>query len=181
MGSQAANPKAKAVKRGTLDQSIRDDYHAIPSEERCVRLGQMRGCSHSHRCMDCWVDSGGTDMQQADIRTKPNEDWLTMELFVEDGISMLAELVHKRAVRTNPNGFHPRPLTCDNGRREVVDFDNGTFMLRGGLQGRGKVNFRVGDFACVWGAHIGYCGYQNRAIKGKEWIRLFTAAMESLA
>ncbi len=180
MGAQADNPKAKARQRIEVDASQKDAYWAIPEEERCLRLGQLRGCSHSHRCMDCWADAGMSPMhKQADIRIAPPE-WIRMELFVEDGISMIAGLVHQRAVKTNPNGFHARPLTCDNSRREVMDFENEVLLLRCGPQPKGKVNFRIGDFACVWGAHVGYGGFQNRPIKGKQWMRFVRDAMESL-
>lgn len=183
MGAQAENPKAKARQKREVDASQKEAYYEVPDGQRCTRFGQTRACSHSHRCGDCWFDAGFSPVKQAEVKVAP-PGWIHMEIAVEDGISLLASLIHQRqTVKSGTDGFPGRAITSHHtGRLMPRPFENHVFELRPGAQ-RGHIpNFRIDefDFSARWGEHIGYCGYQSRPVKGKEWIRIMQRCLESL-
>jgi hypothetical protein len=182
VGAQAENPKAKARQKVEVDASQKEAYLAIPDNKRCLRFGQLRECSHSHRCADCWFDSGLSPVHVQAKVILPPPDWIPMELFVEDGISMLACLIHQRYMAKEATSFPGRHLTARAGHNPPPDFSNHVFQMRQGTQRRGSENFYVEayDFKARWNEHIGYGGFQNRQVKGKEWIRIMELCLKSL-
>lgn len=182
MGGKADNPKAKARQKRVVDSSQKEAYYEVPDSERCARFAQDRGCSHSHRCADCWFDAGLNDVKQAEVKAPP-PGWIRMDIAVEDAISLIAGLVHKRQAAKMRNGFPGRPITAHpTGRNIPEPFSNHVFELRPGAQRGHTPNFRCDefDFSARWAGHIGYCGYQNREIKGKQLIEMVQLCLRSL-
>jgi hypothetical protein len=129
--------------------------------------------------MECWFDAGISPMHKQMKRKAPPKGWVPMEIHVEDGISLLSSMIHQRRQAVSPEWYLDRPLTAvQTSRHAPATFQTDVFTIA--ADGKSKFVIAHLDFEATWDEHIGYGGYQNRPMKGKEWGRAMIASIDSL-